>query len=452
MKFRTTIIMVHLIFVTFTAISQTRVFTEQQKTEQCQWIKEALRHSWQGYKDHAWGMDVLSPISQYGRNWYNYSMMMTPVDAFDTFLLLDMKEEAQEAKDLIFTSLTFDVDQEVQLFEISIRVLGGLISAYEQDGDERFLQLAVDLGARLIPAFNSATGMPYRFVNLKTENTRDPMSNPAEIGTYLLEFGKLTQLTGDSTYYQTAKRAAMEVFNRRSGIDLVGTVIDVGTGEWKNTESQVGAGIDSYYEYLFKAWKLFGDNDCKRAWEVSEKAVKKNLLSKTPNGSFFIRADMNSGKETRPLYGALEAFYAGLLALSGDIETARSVQQANYYMWTKFKMEPEEFDFKTEKITDPAYRLRPENIESCFYLYRMTKDDNYLWMGKRMIDDILKKCRTEVGFAGLTDARTMKHFDSMESFFLAETLKYAYLLFAQETTLDLNKFVFSTEAHPLKIM
>jgi hypothetical protein len=352
---------------------------------------------------------------------------------------------------MIFEGLNFKKDMEVQLFEVSIRFLGGLISSYELDGDPRFLNLAEDLGKRLLPAFKSPTGMPYRYINLKNGKTRDPLSNPAEIGTYLLEFGKLTQYTGDSIYYKTAKKASFEVFNRRSTIGLVGTTIDVNTGKWVNTESQIGARIDSYYEYLFKAWLLFGDMECKAAWDTSNAAIIKYLYVKIPTGAFFRRVDMNTGQETHPYYGALDAFYAGILALSGNLTLAENIQQGNTYMWVKFHIEPEEFNFRNDSVIDPGYPLRPENLESCFYLYRMTKDDQYVRLCKRMIDDIISKCKTSCGFAAVKDVRTMELEDSMESFFFAETLKYAYLIFAPESTLDLSKTVFTTEAHPLKI-
>jgi mannosidase alpha-like ER degradation enhancer 2 len=425
-------------------------FTPEQKAEECRVIKEGMRHAWEGYKTYALGYDALKPLSKQGRNWYRTSFLMTPVDAYDTFILMGMKDEAREAKGLILSKLNFDADEEVQLFEVSIRLLGGLLSSYEMDGDTGFLRLAVDLGHRLLPAFNSPTGMPWRYVNLKTGKTRDPLSNPAEIGTYLMEFGKLTQYTGDSAYYKAAKRASLEVCNRRSTIDLVGTIIDVRTGEWKNTESQIGARIDSYYEYLYKAFLLFGDQDLLRTWIISKNAIQTQLMRNTRNGIFLTRVEMSSGKETRPYYGALDAFYAGLLALSGDVYLASKVQQANYYMWTRFGIEPEEYNFRTDSIIWPSYPLRPENIESCFYLYRMTGDQKYLLMGQKMTGDILSKCRTEAGFAQVKNVTTMELEDDMESFFLAETLKYAYLLFAPETTLDLRKVVFNTEAHPLK--
>jgi len=151
------------------------------------------------------------------------------------------------------------------------------------------------------------------------------------------------------------------------------------------------------------------------------------------------------------VYGALDAFFAGLCAYSSDVKTARQIQKANYYMWTHFNMEPEEFNFKTNSILSPYYILRPENLESCFYLYRFTNDEQYLWMAKRMVDDIITHCQTEAGFASLRNVKTYDKTNSMQSFFFAETLKYAYLIFAPPEVLDLDKFVFNTEAHPLKI-
>ncbi|MDP4282779.1 MAG: glycoside hydrolase family 47 protein, partial [Bacteroidota bacterium] len=285
----------------------------------------------------------------------------------------------------------------------------------------------------------------------KTGMTRDEKSNPAEIGTYLLEFGKLTQYTGDSIYYKTAKKAAFEVYKHRSRLDLVGTVIDVNTGNWLNTESQIGARIDSYYEYLFKCWLLFGDKDCKEAWEKHKVAIQKYLFRETSHGTYLTRVDMNTGQETRPYYGALDAFYAGMIALSGDPDNAEKIQKANYSMWTRFGIEPEEFNFREDTLVYPSYPLRPENLESCFYLFRITGQEEYLWEGKRMFGDILNNCKTDAGFASLKNVKTGEQDDEMESFFFAETLKYAYLLFAPENLVNLDQVVFTTEAHPLLI-
>lgn len=427
-------------------------FSEQMKATVREQVKEVAQHAWTGYKKYAWTMDDLEPLSKKGKNWYKHSMLMTPVDAYDTFIMLGLTKEAAEAKEIILSSLNFNLDNDVQVFEITIRLLGGLITAYELDGDKKFLQLAIDLADRMMPAFNTPTGMPYRYVHLQTGKTRDAINNPAEIGTLMLEFGQLSKHTGDKKYYDVAKKAILQVYKRRSKLNLVGEQVDVITGKWVKTRSHISGYIDSYYEYLFKSWLLFGDKDFKMAFDKHNTAIKKHLLSKTLNGTFLRVVDMHTGKELATTYGALDAFYAGLCAFAGDVPTATMIQQANYYMWTKFGMEPEEFNFKTDSISSAYYVLRPENIESCFYLSRATKDDQYLWMGKQMIEDIIRNCKTVDAFASIKDVRTNEKLNSMQSFFFAETLKYSYLLFADDKIFDLKKSVFNTEAHPLKIV
>ncbi len=427
------------------------LFSDSMKKDMCDQVKNAAQHAWKGYKLYAWGADDLKPLTKEAKIWYKKSMLMTPVDAFDTFTLLGLNAEAHEAKQLILTQLNFNIDNDVQVFEITIRLLAGLITAYELDGTKKFITLAIDLADRLMPAFNTPTGMPYRYVHLQTGKTRDHINNPAEIGTLMLEFGKLSKITGNKKYYAAAKKAIMQVYKSRSVIDLVGEQIDVKTGKWVNTRSHIGAYIDSYYEYLYKSWLLFGDNDFKIAFENHNQAIKKNLISKTDHGWFMHQVDMNTGKEIGTTYGALEAFYAGLCAFSGDIETGRKIQEANYYMWTRFNIEPEEFNFKTDSVSNASYVFRPENLESCFYMYRLTRQVNYLWQGKVMVESILDHCKNEVGFAALKDVQTFEKANSMESFFFGETLKYAYLIFAPDKTLDFNQYVLTTEAHPFKM-
>ena len=137
-------------------------FTEKMKAEMRTNVKEAVKHAWKGYKQYAWGADDLKPLTKEPEVWYKQSMLMTPVDAFDTFVLLGLKEEANEAKNIILQKLDFNINQDVQVFEITIRLLGGLLTAYELDRNKKFLNLADDLGKRLMPCFNTPTGMPYR--------------------------------------------------------------------------------------------------------------------------------------------------------------------------------------------------------------------------------------------------------------------------------------------------
>ena len=447
-----------LVFFTFllfgnaeTAFAQ-NIVPAAQNTQMLQLIKEAAQHAWNGYKKYASGTDDLKPLTKTGKNWYMHSLLMTPVDAYDTFILLGLDSAAAEAKRMILHDLDFNVDDEVQIFEITIRQLGGLLSAGEQSSEPKFLSLAKDLADRLMPAFNTPTGIPYRYINLQTGKLRDSINNPAEIGPLMLEFGTLSKITRDPKYYNAVKRATMAVYSRRSKIDLVGERINAITGEWVGTESHISGYIDSYYEYLWKAWILFGDKDFKIAFEKHNAAIKKYLLVKTSNGTFMRHVDMNAGNQTATLYGALDAFYAGLCGYSGDIQTAEEIQKANFYMWTHFNMEPEEFDFNSSTVTSGYYILRPENLESVWYLYHLTGKSEYLTMGMRMVGDILANCMTDEAFASIKNVATLEKYNSMESFFFAETLKYAYLIFAPQNSIDLKKTVFNTEAHLLKIL
>lgn len=413
-------------------------------------VRDEFVHAWEGYKKYAMGHDELKPLSKGFRDWHTAPLNMTPVDALDTMILMGLDQEAKKTRDYLGGTLSFDHDIFVKNFEITIRLLGGLLSSYQLTGDSSLLHAAEDLGSRLLPVFNSPTGMPYVDVNLKTGSTRGEKTNPAEIGTLLLEFGTLSELTGKPIFFAKSKRALVELYNRRSAIGLVGAGINVKTGKWTDPTCYVGGGIDSYFEYLLKGWLLFGDKDCEHMWRTSVDALNKYVADDRPNGLWYGQVDMNTGARTGSLFGSLDAFFAGALALSGDIERARRLQESCFKMWTLFGIEPEELDYAKMKIAFDGYALRPENIESAFYLYRFTGDPHYLEMGRTFFDGLVKYCRTDVGYAALRNVETKAKADSMESFFLAETLKYLYLLFAPRDTLDLTKFVFNTEAHPLR--
>lgn len=426
-------------------------------------VKREFEHAWSGYKQYCWGHDDLRPVTRTCRDWYGTSILMTPVDSLDSLYLLGFKKEADATREYIARNLSFDKDISVQNFEIVIRILGGLLSSYQMTGDKRLLALADDLGARLLPVFDSPTGLPYKNVNLKTGKTSNSVSNPAETGTLIIEFGTLSKLTGKPVYYEKAKRALVETYKRRSPIGLVGTNINVETGQWTNTSSHLSAEIDSYYEYLLKCSILFGDKDCQSMWEDSISKVHtyladegENMSRKNVTGPVIIgdlwygRADMNTGKRTATTTGALDAFFPGVLALDGDLNRARALQDSMFKMWQLHGIEPEVYDYKTGRVVNGGYPLRPEIVESTYVLYQYTKDPKYLVMGKQMWEDFVRHCRTDVAYTGLRNVVTKEKADYMHSFLLAETFKYFYLLFAPDKTLDLKKVVFNTEAHPIR--
>lgn len=416
-----------------------------------QQVREQFLHAWDGYRRYAWGHDELRPLSNKPFDWYGTSLLMTPVDTLDTMILMGLNKEADEDRHLVDTQLSFDKDIYVKNFEITIRLLGGLLSSYELTGDHRLLALAQDLGNRLLPAYNSPTGMPYVYVNLRTGAARGEETNPAEVGTLLLELGTLSKLTGNPVYFQKAKAALVAVYDRRSPIGLVGDGINVRTGNWTSFNANINGGSDSYYEYLLKAWKLFGDEDCHRMWLASVAALNKYVAQETPTGLWYGEANMNTGSRTGTEYGALAAFFAGSLALSGDLDRARRLQESNYKLWNLAGIEPEMIDYSSMKILGAGYELRPENIESAYYLYYLTHDPRYRQMGLTYFNSIVKYCRTPTAFATLTSVESKEQRDDMESYFFAETMKYLYLLLGKTDRIDLSKTVFNTEAHPLNL-
>lgn len=437
-----------ILFFTISIIAQSR--QKVNKKQMAKQVKAEFLHAWNGYKKYAWGHDDLKPLSKSYKDWYGETLLMTPVDSLDTLYLLGLKKEGDKTRKYITENLSFDKNLDVQNFEITIRLLGGLLSSYQMTNDKKLLVLADDLGTRLLPVFDSPTGLPYKYVNLKTGKTKGEISNPAETGTLLIEFGTLAKLTNKPVYFEKAKRALVETYKRRSKIGLVGTRINVETGEWTNTDSHISAEIDSYYEYLLKCAILFDDADCRKMWEDSITAINKYNADEVRGELWYGHADMNTGKRTATTYGALDAFFPAVLALSGDLDRAKRLQDSSFKMWNKHGIEPEEFDYVKMEVGYPAYPLRPEIVESTYYLYQKTGDEKYLQMGKSLFDDFVKHCKSEVGYASLKSVVTKEKSDTMQSFLFAETFKYYYLLFASENTLDFDKVIFNTEAHPIK--
>ncbi|CAG2121359.1 unnamed protein product, partial [Medioppia subpectinata] len=188
----------------------------------------------------------------------NFSL--TLVDTLDSLVIFGNYSEFERSVARVIRDVQFDTDVVVSVFETNIRMVGGLISAhilaeYLQEKhhimgwySSQLLELAKDLGYRLLPAFNTTTGIPHPRINLrhglKSSNlgfARETCTSCA--GTMILEFAALSRLTGDPIFES----------------DLVGNVINIHTGDWIRRESGVGAGIDSYYEYCLKAYILLGD-------------------------------------------------------------------------------------------------------------------------------------------------------------------------------------------------
>ncbi|GAA5961860.1 hypothetical protein JCM3765_004098 [Sporobolomyces pararoseus] len=226
-------------------------------------VLDALKVSYRAYEKHAFGFDDFHPLSKKGSN-------MSPkgpvgyflIDSLDSLLIAGMREEYERARNWVETELDFSLlDDKYHTFEITIRVLGGLLSAYHLSGehDAMLLNKAVDLADRLLPAFDTKSGLPLSFVNLAEKRGLADADNHglvsvAEAGTLQLEFKYLTELTGNPIYWKKAEHA-MEVIRRAPSKDgLVPIFMRPDTGHFIPSDIRLGSRGDSYYEYLVKQY------------------------------------------------------------------------------------------------------------------------------------------------------------------------------------------------------
>jgi hypothetical protein len=416
-------------------------------------VRDQIAFAWGKYVEHAWGHDELRPLTATGSDWSNAGPLgLTIVDAADTLHLAGLTDERDRAIAWLGSELRVDLDAGVSVFETNIRVLGGLLSAYEITQDPALLDKATDLGERLLPAFDTPTGMPRPTVNLATGLASGGESNVAQIGTFVLEFGALSQWTGDDRFDAAARRALDALHDRRDPhTGLLGSAYDVDTGELTLPIAQTGGGTDSTYEYLLKGALLFEDAGLRDQWDADIQALHAHLADRTADGLWYGYADPASGELTLPLSGALACFLPGTLALSGDLERGVDHGLACDAARQRFGLVPDAFDYRAWTVFSPNYDLRPEVAESYFILYRRTRDEVWRERGRALLDTLVERCRVDEGFATLSDVRTGAQSDGMPSFFLAETLKYLLLLFREGEAVPLDEWVFNTEAHPLRI-
>ncbi|KAI4820000.1 hypothetical protein KUCAC02_027997 [Chaenocephalus aceratus] len=442
-------------------------------------VKDAFRHAWQGYKDFAWGHDELRPLSKSYSEWFGLGL--TLIDALDTMWILGLKEEFEEARTWVATELTFNKNVDVNLFESTIRILGGLLSTYHLTGDTMFLDKAKDIGSRLMPAFNTPSKIPYSDVNIGKGTAHPPRwtsdSTVAEVTSIQLEFRELSRLTQDPQYQDAVAEVMKQVHQLDGKLDgLVPMFINTNNGQFTHQGIfTLGARADSYYEYLLKQWIQGGKKEDQLLQDYVQaiEGVKKNLLQKSsPNGLTFV-GELSHGQFS-PKMDHLVCFLPGTLALGAHhglpadhMDLAKQLMETCYQMYTQMEtgLSPEIVHFNMHegsirdidvKLADRHNLLRPETVESLFYLYRFTKDHKYQDWGWNILQNFNKYTKVSSGgYTSINNVRDPDYTsprDKMESFFLGETLKYLYLLFSDDPGLiSLDEYVFNTEAHPLPI-
>ncbi|KAL2492870.1 putative alpha-mannosidase I MNS5 [Abeliophyllum distichum] len=439
-------------------------------------VRKMFYHAYNNYMMHAFPHDELKPLtktftdslSELGNlklehlpQEYNGSSLSL-IESLSSLLILGNHTEFERAVLWLSENLTFDVDARINLFECNIRVLGGLVSAHILATDStnrlnkgtyenQLLVLAEDLGQRFLPAFDTPTGLPYAWINLKYGVIKNEITETSTsgCGSLILEMGALSRLTGDPRFENVALHALRKLWSMRSSLNLLGTTLDVETGEWIEHSSGIGAGVDSFYEYLIKGHILFGREEFWRMFQSAYLAVQKYFRY----GPWYHEADMRTGKATFWQLTSLQAFWPGLQVLIGDIAAANSSHREFFHVWNKFGVLPERYllDHQMLHPTEKYYPLRPELAESTFYLYQATKDPWYLEVGESIVDSLNFYTRVEGGYASIRDVTTMELEDHQHSFFLSETCKYLYLLF-DDSFLANQNYIFTTEGHPLPVL
>jgi hypothetical protein len=419
-------------------------------------IKSQMLRSWNAYKTYAWGKDVLLPLSKSGFNWYKESLGISPIDAYSTLSVMGLDEEAKEIENYAL-NLNWDKDVSVQVFEVNIRILGGLLAIYDITKNPEILKKAIDFGDRILPAFNSPTGIPYHSVNLKTGVTTGNKGegsgnivNTAQAATYLVEFGILSYYSQNPKYYQAAKKATLAIFERRSKIGLPGDFINVESGEWNNNWSYLQAGMDSYYEYLLKSNLLFPDPEIEAIWNYSLEKINQYYSDTHNEKQFYACVNMHTGEIVKKSMSLYDAFFPAVQALHGDLANAEKNMATWDWLWDKYGLLPTRYLYEEDKIEYANSELNPEIIESAYYLHQITGNDNYLKMIRKYWADIKACCMNETAFHAVSDVRNMKEKDYLATYFYAETLKYFYLAAVDKNDFNFEDYIFNTEAHPFK--
>lgn len=445
-------------------------------------VRDAMRHTWVGYRMRAWGRDEVKPVSGKAKDWCRLAITM--LDGLSTLWVMGLHKEFDEAADYLLKNPMPSKGKHGlhSVFEINIRALGGLLSAYSLSGRDVFLETARRLGDVLLSAFRTESGLPDAAIDVGTgESGKHTWQKKkgniilAEPTTLQVEFRYLSHVTGNPAYKEAADhamRVVMDTVGQRGIVPIYLT--PSAKPAFAGKKISFGAMGDSYYEYLLKQWLQSGkkDNKFKDTWKQAIRDMISELVLKTKGGRTFV-AEKNNGKPVNRM-DHLACFVGGMLMLGSRTLPAAEVDphwetlaaeigETCYEMYRRmptglspeyvlFKPESDKADMVTPQDA-PHNLLRPEAIETLYYLHYYTGDPKYRRWAYEMFSAFQKHCKTRFGYSAVADVRKVPAAfkDSQESFWLAETLKYFYLIFAPRNALSLEEFVLNTEAQPLRM-
>ncbi|OJJ34983.1 hypothetical protein ASPWEDRAFT_40122 [Aspergillus wentii DTO 134E9] len=467
-------------------------------------VKEAFQHAWDGYNKYAFPHDELLPVSN-GHGDSRNGWGASAVDALSTAIVMRNADVVNQILDFIPTINFHNTSSSVSLFETTIRYIGGMLSGYDllkgpasdlvknSSNVDALLTQSKTLADVLKFAFDTPSGVPNNDVNIISKEDDGTKTNGLAVtGSLVLEWTRLSDLTGDDEYAKLTQKAQSYLLNPSPSKyepfpGLVGSHIDKETGQFTDGVVSWNGGDDSFYEYLIKMYvydtKRFGLY--RDRWVAAANSSMHHLKSHPPSRpDLTFLASYEDGK-----YGLasqhLTCFDGGNFLLGGSVLNRQDfidfgLELVNgchdTYNETLTGIGPESFSWDASAvpadqkelyeragfyITSGAYILRPEVIESFYYAYRITKNTMYRdWVWNAFVA-INKNCRTDSGFAGLQNVNELNgggKYDNQESFLFAEVLKYAYLTHSGDDEWQVNPgagknaFVLNTEAHPIRVV
>jgi len=388
-----------------------------------------------------------------------------------------MKEEFAEAQEWVATKLVLSHSAPgISMFETVIRILGGLLSAFELSAEPVFLRKAQEVADHMMYAFdaNPATGLPCQTISFSSHKTCSFASWTghaavlAEYGTIQLEFKYLAQKTGLRKYWDVAERPMLLLHSLPKPHDLYPTFINPQTGRWSSEKFTFGALADSFYEYLIKQWLITNKKETylREMFDDAMIGMAKLLVQRSSPSQLVYIADW-SGTGLHHKMDHLACFAGAMLAIGAQdghkfdkeyMALALALGDTCYEMYarTASGLSPEYVNFVRGKdMQTPrgaSYNIgRPEAVETFFVLWYYTRDPKWRDIGWEVFKAFEKHAATGSGWAGVPDVDhpSRKKDDKMESFVLAETMKYLFLLFNNDYPVPLEKYVINTEAHPL---
>lgn len=498
------------------ATRQEDVVPTPEENERAAYIKEIFTTAWEGYYSNAYPNDELQPINSSFVNNYN-GWGLTLVDALSTASIMGLQSIVDRSLEFIPTiDYTTDrTDSLCSLFETNIRHLAGLLSSHDlltgpladlvknQSQAEALLQQAQSLADTIKFGFDTPTGIPSNNIyinNRTTDNSTD--NNIAQVGTLVLEWTRLSDLTGDPQYGELAQRGESYLVNPQGTFGepypgLIGIEINITTGRFTRDLGGWVGGVDSFYEYLIKMFVYDPTRFeyYKDRWVTAVESSIRYLESHPDTRPDLTFLALHNGTRIVGYSQHLACFDGGNFILGGLV-----LQEQRYidfglklvdgceaiYNETLTGLGPDIFRWvpldkdQTQPrpipanqtafyrragfwIQDGGYGIGPEALESFYYAYRATGDkkyQEYIWYA---VQNLNQFSRVGSGFSTLLDVNAPGGggFGNYQpSFFLAETLKYAYLAHAPQVpvqisgqeTAEAQDWVFNTEAHPMLVV